>query len=85
MASRFSTVALSHMASERMSLSRPSRARASSASPLERSTSALPEMAVSGVRRSCEIDLRRFALSCSFFAMTAAFSRSSSRASSVSV
>ena len=38
--------------------------------------SALPEMAVRGVLRSCEIDLSKLALSCSFLASTAASSRS---------
>ena len=41
---------------------------------LERRFPAFPEMDVNGVRRSWEIDLKRLARSCSFFARTAAFS-----------
>ena len=66
------------MASERISRKSPLRLSSSKAPSSERSTSALPEMAVRGVRKSCEIDLSRLARSCSFLAMTAAFSRSSS-------
>ena len=71
-------MALSHMASERISRKSPSRFLALRSSPSDRSTSALPEIAVRGVLKSCEIDLSRLARSCSFLARTAAFSRSSS-------
>ena len=78
MARRFSTVAFSQFASDRMSRSSSARLSALSASPSESRTSAFPEIAVSGVRRSCEIERRRLARSCSFLASTAASSRCSS-------
>ena len=81
MASRFSTVALSHSASERMDSSMLRRVWASSTAvpvePWSSSTSALPEMLVSGVRKSCEMERSRLARSCSFLASTAASSRAS--------
>ena len=77
MASRFSTVEVSQVASERMSAASFARCPSVRTAASERSTSALPAMAVSGVRRSWEIERRRLALSCSFLAVTAAHSRCS--------
>ena len=83
-ASRFSTVAASQRASSRMERSSWMRRSGASAgeagaagagSSASSSTSAAPPMDVSGVRRSCEIERKRLALSCSFLARTMACSR----------
>ena len=44
--------------------------------PFEIRLLAFPEMEVSGVRKSCDMERSRFARNCSFFAKTAARSRS---------
>ena len=69
---RFSTTSISHSESSYISLYICCFVVSSKQFPLCKSVSALPEIEQRGVRRSCEIDLKRSARSCSLFARSAA-------------